>query len=57
MNRKTAKQFLTFDRSEIGGDLAQDLLKEGLTALSEAKNIRSTHHFQSPGTFTERQLN
>jgi hypothetical protein len=27
MNRKTAKQFLTFDRSEIGGDLAQDLFK------------------------------
>jgi hypothetical protein len=25
MNRKTAKQFLNFDRSEIGGDLAQDL--------------------------------
>jgi hypothetical protein len=33
MNRKTAKQFLTFDRSEIGGDLAQDLFKEGLSAL------------------------
>jgi hypothetical protein len=37
MNRKTAKQFLTFDRSEIGGDLAQELFKEGLTALQEAK--------------------
>jgi hypothetical protein len=37
MNRKTAKQFLTFDRSEIGGDLAQDLFKDGLTALQEAK--------------------
>jgi hypothetical protein len=36
MNRKTAKQFLTFDRSEIGGDLAQELFKEGLTALQEA---------------------
>lgn len=27
MNRKTAKQFLTFDRSEIGGDLAQELFR------------------------------
>jgi hypothetical protein len=33
MNRKTAKQFLTFDRSEIGGDLAQSLFTDGLTAL------------------------
>jgi hypothetical protein len=45
MNRKTAKQFLTFDRSEIGGDLAQELLKEGLTALSEAKIFGVKHLF------------
>ena len=36
MNRKTAKQFLKFDRSEIGGDLSQDMFKEGLTALQSA---------------------
>ena len=41
MNRKTAKQFLTFDRSEIGGDLAQDLFKDGLTALQQAKIMLS----------------
>jgi hypothetical protein len=45
MNRKTAKQFLTFDRSEIGGDLAQDLFKEGLTALQEAKIFGVKHLF------------
>jgi hypothetical protein len=37
MNRRTAKRFLTWDRSEIGGDLAQSLLTEGLSALTEAK--------------------
>ena len=36
MNRRTAKEFLKFNRSEIGGDLAQDLFKQGLTALQEA---------------------
>jgi len=45
MNRKTAKQFLTFDRSEIGGDLAQELFKEGLTALQEAKIFGVKHLF------------
>lgn len=37
MNRKTAKRFLTFNRSEIGGDLSESMFKEGLTALQEAK--------------------
>lgn len=45
MNRKTAKQFLTFDRSEIGGDLAQSLFQEGLTALQEAKIFGVKHLF------------
>lgn len=35
MNRKTAKKFLKWDREEIGGDLAQDLFKEGLAALDK----------------------
>lgn len=33
MNRSTAKEFLKFDRSEIGGDLAEALFKEGLSAV------------------------
>jgi len=37
MNRRTAKAFLTYNRTMIGGDLSQDLFKEGLSALSEAK--------------------
>lgn len=45
MNRKTAKQFMTFDRSEIGGDLSQELFKEGLTALQEAKIYGVKHIF------------
>lgn len=35
MNRKTAKKFLKFDRSEIGGDLAEKLLREGMAALEK----------------------
>ena len=45
MNRRTAKQFLKFDRSEIGGDLAQDLFTDGLTALKEAKIFGVKHLF------------
>jgi hypothetical protein len=37
MNRNTFTEFLGFDRSEIGGDLAERLFTEGLTALTEAK--------------------
>jgi hypothetical protein len=43
MNRKTAKTFLSWDRSEIGGDLAQDLFTDGLSALKEAK-IHGVRH-------------
>jgi hypothetical protein len=45
MNRKTAKAFLKWDRAEIGGDLAESLMKEGLTALQEAKVMGIRHIF------------
>jgi hypothetical protein len=45
MNRRTAKEFLKWDRTEIGGDLAQDLLKQGLTALQEAVIFGVKHVF------------
>ena len=45
MNRRTAKNFLNFDRSEIGGDLAQSLFTDGLTALQEAKIYGVPHIF------------
>ena len=45
MNRKTAKQFLKWTRDEIGGDLAQDLFKEGLSALQEATIMGVKHIF------------
>ena len=45
MNRKTAKTFLTFNRSEIGGDLSQSLLTDGLSALQEAKIFGVKHLF------------
>ncbi len=35
VNRKTAKEFLRFDRTEIGGDLSQDMFRKGLKALPE----------------------
>jgi len=45
MNRKTAKTFLTFDRSEIGGDLSQTLFTDGLSGLQEAKIFGVKHLF------------
>jgi hypothetical protein len=45
MNRKTAKSFLTFDRSEIGGDLSQTLFTDGLSGLQEAKIFGVKHLF------------
>lgn len=45
MNRKTAKQFLTWDRSEMGGDLAQKLAIDGLSALDEGKVMGIRHIF------------
>lgn len=45
MNRKTGKQFLKWTRDEIGGDLAQDTFKQGLSALSEATIMGVKHIF------------
>jgi hypothetical protein len=45
MNRSTAKEFLKFDRSEIGGDLAERLFQKGLTALVEAEIFGVKHLF------------
>jgi hypothetical protein len=45
MNRKTAKQFLKWGRDEIGGDLAESLMKEGLTALQTATIFGTKHIF------------
>ena len=45
MNRRTAKEFLSWNRTEIGGDLAQDLFKNGLTALQEATIFGVKHVF------------
>jgi len=45
MNRHTAKEFLEWDRSEIGGDLAQTLLKEGVSGFDEAKIFNVRHIF------------
>ncbi len=36
-NRKTARQFLKWDRNELGGDTAEKLAIDGLSALQEAK--------------------
>lgn len=33
VNQRTANELLGFDRSAVGGDLAQDMFKRGLTAL------------------------
>jgi hypothetical protein len=43
MNRKTAKSFLGWNRTEIGGDLSQELFTDGLNALKEAK-IHGVRH-------------
>ena len=45
MNRRTAKNFLKWGRDEIGGDLAEKLLTDGLTALTEAKLFGIKHLF------------
>jgi hypothetical protein len=45
MNRKTAKAFLGWDRSEIGGDLAEKLLKDGLSALEQGIIFGVKHIF------------
>ncbi len=46
MNRRTAKEFLKFDRSEIGGDLAQDLFKisfQAILSLHESPGLTAHH--------------
>ena len=45
MNRHTAKEFLEWDRSEVGGDLAERLMKDGVSALEEAKIFGVRHIF------------
>lgn len=45
MNRTTAKTFLTFDRSEIGGDLSEKMFTDGLTALQSATIFGVRHIF------------
>jgi hypothetical protein len=45
MNRETATKFIKFDRSEIGGDLAQSMFEDGLGAMSEAKIMGVRHIF------------
>jgi len=43
LNRKTANEFLGWDRSEVGGDLAQQLVTEGLTALPKLQIMGIPH--------------
>ena len=45
MNRKTAKSFLTLDRTELGGDLSQTLFTDGLSAIQEAEIYGVRHLF------------
>jgi hypothetical protein len=45
MNRRTAKEFIKFDRNEFGGDKAQDLFLQGLSALQEASILGTKHIF------------
>lgn len=37
VNQSTANELLTMDRNELGGDLAQDFLKDGLKAMEKLK--------------------
>ena len=45
MNRKTSKAFLKWGRDELGGDTAEKLALEGLSALTEAKIMGVRHIF------------
>jgi len=47
MNRKTAKAFLTWNRSEIGGDLAQAIFEDGASAISKGKILGVPHIYTS----------
>ncbi len=43
MNRRTAKEFLKWGRDEVGGDQAQDLLNDGLEALTSFTFFKIPH--------------
>jgi hypothetical protein len=43
VNRKTFKEFLPWNRNEVGGDLAESLLTSGMSALKEAKIFGIPH--------------
>lgn len=45
MNRRTAKDILRLDRTEIGGDLAETLFKSGLSGLQSAEIMGVRHIF------------
>ena len=45
MNRRTMKNYLKFTRDQIGGDLSQDLFKQGAKALSSAEIWGTKHLF------------
>lgn len=45
MNRHTASNFIKWDRSEFGGDIAEKTAIDGLSALSEAKIMGVRHLF------------
>lgn len=45
MNRRTGKEFLKWNRSEIGGDTADRMFTEGMGALPEAKIMGVNHVF------------
>jgi hypothetical protein len=43
LNRRSAKWFQNFDRTELGGDLAQSIFQEGVSALQEFKIFGNRH--------------
>jgi hypothetical protein len=45
LNRNTAKEFEKWTRDEVGGDLAQDIYREGLKALQTATIMGVPHIF------------
>jgi hypothetical protein len=45
MNRITAKAFLTFDRTVLGGDLSERIFTDGLSAIQEARIFGVRHLF------------
>lgn len=43
MNQRTAQEFIGWDRNEMGGDKAQELVLDGLTALESFKMVGVPH--------------